>query len=133
MHRLFTRPAALRAAFVVTGGSALTYQASNTRRARAPIDPLQQTTELTPAEQQFNTSSLFPIPPNCELKPWKIRNNYPKRPPSDACSEANAPWLYVDFRKSPEAYASAVRSYFLEGLVQSDFDADECKVCICDV
>ncbi|KAF8601620.1 hypothetical protein BDV93DRAFT_399188, partial [Ceratobasidium sp. AG-I] len=81
----------------------------------------------TPAEQQFNTSSLFPIPRTCELKPWKLRSDYPRYPPSDATNEFNAPWLRIDFSKDPEAYANTIRSYCLEGMVQSDFDVGKCK------
>lgn len=127
MHRLWTRSAALKSVCAITGGSTLTYLASDSRRAHISSE-WQKSCHPTSAEQQFNTSSRFLVPYTSELKSWKLRNDYPKNPPLDACSEANAPWLYVDFRKDPEAYAKTIRSYCLDGLVESDFDVGSCKV-----
>ncbi|KAG9081994.1 hypothetical protein FRC07_014356, partial [Ceratobasidium sp. 392] len=83
--------------------------------------------EPAPAERQFRTSSLFPVPASADLKRWEIRNDYPLKPATNAGGSTSALWLQIDFEKDPEGYAKAVRSYCLEGMVQSDFDASKCK------
>ncbi|KAG8693645.1 hypothetical protein FRC08_008990 [Ceratobasidium sp. 394] len=123
MHRLYTRSTALKSVLALAGGSLLTYHASDTRRIRVS---LRTDSEPTPAEQQFRTSSLFPAPSSLTLKRWEIRNDYPLESTPDACSPLNAKWLQIDFERDPEAYANAVRSYCLEGMIQSDFDAKRC-------
>jgi hypothetical protein len=127
MHRLYSRPTALKSILALASGSVLTYHASDARRNRLS---LQKDSGPTPAEQQFRTSSRFQTPPSLNLKRWEIRNDYPTQPPSDASSPSSAPWLQIDFRTDPEAYADAVRSYCFEGMVQSDFDARKCLVSI---
>ncbi|QRW01412.1 hypothetical protein RhiLY_00409 [Ceratobasidium sp. AG-Ba] len=125
MYRLCGRSTALKSVLALASGSLLTYHVSDTRKTGLS---LRVNSELTPAERQFSTSSLFPPPSSTSVKLWNIRNSYPAEPPSDACTPSNAPWLLIDFRKNPEEYAHAVRSYCLEGMIQSDFDAHKCMV-----
>lgn len=74
----------------------------------------------TPAEIEFNKSSNFKLPPECQ--PWKIRNDYP----SDSAEKPA--WLHIDFTKDARAYSEAVKNYILEGNVENNFVAQNNKV-----
>ncbi|KAG8724663.1 hypothetical protein FRC09_015807 [Ceratobasidium sp. 395] len=124
MNRLYSRSTALKSILALASGSLITYHVSDTRRVGRP---LRTVSEPTPAEQQFHTSSLFPTSLSSTVEPWKIRNDYPLGPASDADSPANAQWPQIDFRQNPEGYAKAVRSYCLESMIPCDFDANKCK------
>lgn len=100
---------------------------------------------LTPAEVQFNTSSVHPIPQGWTGSVWSIRNNYPMSPPSPATTitkngkevlpplpgpgvpvrtgdpRDDAPWLDVDFRVNPLLYCTLVKAYCWEGNVSNSF------------
>jgi len=79
------------------------------------------------AAQQFNTSSLFAVPDG--YKPWKISNDYPKRPnPPEPMSSSNAPWLSIDPTTHAGDYMAAVKKYCLEGMLESDFVVQNNKV-----
>jgi hypothetical protein len=103
---------------------------------------------LTPAEVEFNTSSLHPIPQGWTGGVWSIRNDYPVAPSSPAtiitkkCRNGgevlpplpgpavpaptgdprdDAPWLDVDFRINPLLYCALVKEYCWEGNVSNGF------------
>ena len=95
-------------------------------------------TEYTPADAQFHTSSIYPVPQGFEA--WKIRNDYPSRgprtqggvitvpgqlPPGDDPT----PWLDVDFTTDPIRYLELVKEYFLEGMIEADFVPQKNTVC----
>jgi hypothetical protein len=106
------------------------------------------TVGLTPAEVQFNTSSMHPKPEGWTGSVWSIRNDYPMAPSSsstvitkkygnggkvflplpgaDLSSPAggprhDAPWLDVDFRVNPLLYCAVVKEYCWEGNVSHGF------------
>src|ERR1700683_4716057 len=89
---------------------------------------------LTPAEVQFNTSSVHDPPPGYTA--WKISNKYP--PPKSTISSTvdalpglpgqlpngygDAPWLEIDFKKDPRYYMDIVKEYCLDGMIECDFE-----------
>jgi hypothetical protein len=95
---------------------------------------------LTPAEIQFNTSSVHDPPPGYTA--WKISNKYP--PPKSTISSTvdalpglpgqlpngygDAPWLEIDFKKDPRYYMDVVKEYCLEGMIECDFAVASNKV-----
>ena len=85
----------------------------------------------TAAEAQFHTSSVYPVPAGYTA--WVIRNDYPL-PPSTSRNAARAtglpigqpapdqsPWLDFKFRDDPLGNLDAIKEYFLEGMIESDF------------
>lgn len=109
----------------------------------------------SPAEEQFHTSSLHPVPQGWEGRVWSIRNDYPDileakskvagggsdggmpvlpgpeipLPSGDPISDA--PWLGpgTDFRRFPETYGALIKEYCLEGNVENDFVVQNNEVC----
>ncbi|KAG8852600.1 hypothetical protein FRB96_008599 [Tulasnella sp. 330] len=93
-----------------------------------------QERSLTPAEEQFHTSSIYPKPLNWGGPTWKIRNDYPAPPPGFSPgglpslplpdfphTELDAPWLKIDFRKEPEKYGTVIKEYCWEGNREAQF------------
>ena len=91
----------------------------------------------TPAEVQFNTSSLYARPSDWPAdKPlFQIYNEYPNPvgaagvptlPLPDIAVEA--PWLHVRFDTEPENYARTVKEYCWDGNRPVDFVVQENKV-----
>jgi len=68
------------------------------------------------AAEEFNTSSLAPVPPG--YTPWKIRNDYPKPKPY---TPLDIFWVDIDPRNDPVGYMGAVKEYCFKGMVESDF------------
>jgi hypothetical protein len=123
------------------GAAALSVTADEIRRKRG-------NGRLTPAEAQFSTSSVHPIPQGWTGNIWSIRNDYPTAPSSPATvltrnngddgkalpplpgpsipppigdPRDDAPWLDVDFRVNPLLYCALVKEYCWEGNVNNGF------------
>jgi hypothetical protein len=101
---------------------------------------------LTPAEAQFTTSSMHPIPHGWTGGVWSIWNDYPTESPATITTRKcgsggkalpllptsgvplsvrdprdEAPWLDVDFKVNPLLYCAVVKNYCWEGNVNNDF------------
>jgi hypothetical protein len=91
---------------------------------------------LKPAEVQFHTSSIYPVPQGWSGPIFKIKNDYPTVPPPvvksnsqsipalplpDISGNASAPWLNFDFKTQPLKYAACVLGYCWEGNKPVDF------------
>ncbi|KAF8974266.1 hypothetical protein BDZ97DRAFT_1690029 [Flammula alnicola] len=81
----------------------------------------------TPAELQFNTSSIYTVPPGYIA--WQIRNDYPPPKPRDAelapegppAGTPDAPWLDIDPIKNSSYYMEIIKQYCFDGMVNNDF------------
>ncbi|KAF8299954.1 hypothetical protein DL93DRAFT_2122332 [Clavulina sp. PMI_390] len=95
---------------------------------------------FTPAEEQFHTSSQYPIPQNWKGPTFKIRNDYPAKPDGITFSHdiwptlpgpeisVISPWLNIDFKEQPLEYAQTVLEYCWEGNTPADFNVWDNKV-----
>lgn len=109
--------------------------------------------DVAKAKLEFHTSSVHPVPVG--FTPWEIRNDYPtsdilkssqqKTTQSTSGSSLglvplplpgygddfegeNAPWLKIDFEKTPELYAEAIREYCFDGMVPANFRPQKNKI-----
>ncbi|TFK44187.1 hypothetical protein BDQ12DRAFT_593696 [Crucibulum laeve] len=79
----------------------------------------------TPDEIQFNTSSIYSVPPGYTA--WEIRNDYPAPKPDDVAPEGppigtlDAPWLNVDPISNPQYYLEIIKTYCFDGMINNDF------------
>lgn len=84
------------------------------------------------AEEEFHTSSQYPVPSSWSGPTFKIRNDYPAPAPAQfnpglpalplpAIPDAEAPWLKVNFHRHPLEYAMMVKEYCWEGNRSVDF------------
>jgi hypothetical protein len=93
----------------------------------------------TPAEEQFNTSSIYNPPAG--YKRWTISNKYPSSkstitgigalpglPGQLPDGSGDAPWLEIDFKKDPRYYMDVIKEYCLEGMIECDFEVASNKV-----
>jgi len=94
---------------------------------------------FTPAEEQFNTSSIHDPPAGYTR--WTISNKYPSSkstitsigtlpglPGQLPDGSDAAPWLEIDFKKDPRYYMDVVKEYCLEGMIECDFAVASNKV-----
>jgi hypothetical protein len=71
--------------------------------------------QFTPAEEQFHTSSLFPVPAGYEK--WLIRNDYPTGWTEQMW---DAPWTDIPLDK-PGEIMKIMKEYCFEGMVENNF------------
>lgn len=78
-------------------------------------------------EKEFNTSSMFPLPPDYDGQCFKIRNDYPKQSDEDI---SKFRWLdqNMDFKEKPKEYLEALFEYCFEGMPECDFDVQSHQV-----
>ena len=79
----------------------------------------------TPAQKQFHTSSIYPYPEG--YIPFKIRNDYPLVSAKD-----EYPWLQYDPTTQFEGYLNAVKDYFFEGNIDTEFNPFKNEVNLID-
>jgi hypothetical protein len=135
---------------LIAGGAVLGISgiaAGNIRR-----HPLRLDTTYSPAEEQFHTSSQYPVPSGYSGPTWKIQNDYPQsmglkglppdkkdvtdwptlpgpsRPPPSFDLKTEAPWLRKDFRTQPYEYCALIKAYCWEGNVNNGFRVENNKV-----
>ena len=126
---------------ILTGGVVLGTAAFASNGHTVRFDAKDEPT-YSPAEVQFHTSSIHPIPGGWKGHEFKIRNDYPtydnptiKRasrsdlptlpgpsvPPPTMDPFRDAPWLKIDFREDPLRYCAYVKEYCWEGNVNNEF------------
>jgi hypothetical protein len=143
----FSRRVLFGSAFVATGTGIASYGMNRKLQIAAEG-------EITPAEAQFRTSSLHPVPQGWTGRVWQINSRYPDlssaldkrvvlpsaksdfptlpRPSVPYPGGNEAPWLGVDFLKDPDTYCAVVKEYCFEGNVNNDFVVQNNKVRIPD-
>jgi len=100
--------------------------------------------ERSLALRHFQTSSLWPIPPDYPGPAWKMRNDYPQRGGDQqrsplylgglmasgrpSGSPKDMPWSMVDFKAKPLAFCDIIKQYCWEGNVENRFVAQENRV-----
>ncbi|KAL8797819.1 MAG: hypothetical protein Q9195_000171 [Heterodermia aff. obscurata] len=105
---------------------------------------------VSPAEEQFHTSSIHPVPTGYTGKTFRIKNNYPQIAPTSIVDLATKPpswptlpapgersplqdqypWLQKDFTKPDQAleYCELIKAYCWEGNVDREFRIWENRV-----